>query len=558
MRLKSLSLKLKINLLLGLLLLSVLICWGGFYSRANRAMRQSSENLVTQVSGRVSDLVYTSFLYLEHTAMVLSTSEAVYALLKEDTPLTYYTLRDEVTALADSVYQPNGLVDNILVYNTEGDYCRLRGDLGNTSATRLGYLIPAQTAMQHSTIVLEGSTYLTYSIEVTEQNTCLGYIVFLMETERLQTIFESYDTSGLLSVALVAQGALVSKSDDSPSVAAISYHANTYSLTPIGSSPFSVLVWDDGALNDQFLRQFILIGLFISALLSFLMGGSYRLLNQLVFTPVLRLMDDAQAVQQSQDRLLLEMTGQPEFDKLVAQVNQLILQLDERTKATFALERTIQATELERQTAIVTSLKKQINAHFTVNTLAVIRRLNQLGETEKVGKLSDGLAYLLRYAHDGDALITCMDEMHILEKYITMMQIRYPNRFFADLDIDSAMEDVQIPRMLLQPILENAILHGFANQPAGTLTLRGSVTAQGLQFVITDNGHGIVPAKLADLSAQIAAIEPTSHLPEGLEGIALVNIQKRIVTDFGVGYGLTITSSASGSVVTLRLPMHVI
>ncbi len=553
----GISLKLKINLVLGLLLLSILLCWAGFYGRASNTIEESAENLVIQVSGRVSDLVYTTFLYLEHTAMVLSTSPDVVELLQESDPLTYYALRDEVVALTDSVYQPNGLVDDIVLYDMEGSYCRLRGDLGNTAATRMGYLLPTQTLMQHGTVVLEGDSYLTYIIEVSSEDETVGYVVFLMETTRLQNIFESYDTSGLLSVGLVAEETLVSGATNMTTLSEVTLLANTYSLTPIGTSPFSVLVWDDGALNNQVFQYFILVGLFITALLLLLMGGSYRLLGQLVFTPMLKLMDNAKEVEQDSARLLLDMTGQPEVDQLVTQFNHLILQLEERTQATFDLERTVQATEIARQEAIVTSLKKQINAHFTVNTLAVIRGLNQRGETEKVGKLSDGLAYLLRYAYDGDESISCLNEIIVLEKYSTMMQIRYPHRFTADLDIHCDIEDIHIPRMLLQPILENAIVHGFANQTGRHLTLWGSEENHTLRFTIADDGCGMSEDTLSELQATIQAVSPTSHSPDGLHQIALANIQKRVVTDFGLGYGLTLDSQCGkGTSVTLTLPAH--
>lgn len=554
---KGFSLKLKINLILGLLLLSILLCWASFYNRANNTVEQGVENLVVQVSGRVSDLVHTTFLYLEHTAMVLSSNSEVIALLEEEDALTYFALRDQVVALTDSVYQPNGLVDNIVLYDTQGKYCRLRGDLGNTAATRLFYLLPSQTPMQHGIVTMESNTYLTYAIEVESEGQCMGYVVFLLETMRLQKIFASYDTSGLLSVDLVADGRLLSGATPYSTSAEVVDTMHTYSMTSIGSSPFSVLVWDDGRLNNQFFQYFILVGLLITTLLLLLMLGSYRLLNRLIFTPALKLMDNAKAVEKDPSRLLLDMTGQPEFDQLVTQFNHLIVQLDERTQATFQLERAVQATEIARQAAIVTSLKKQINAHFTVNTLAVIRSLNRLGETEKVGKLSDGLAYLLRYAHDGDEIITCLNEVIVLEKYATMMQIRYPDRFEFDFDIHCDMEDIPIPRMLLQPILENAIVHGFANRTGCHLTLWGCVLNGILQFTIADDGCGITAENLTQLQDTIASVTPTSHTPDGLHQIALANIQKRVVTDYGIGFGLLIESSPdAGTAVTLTIPNH--
>lgn len=136
-----------------------------------------------------------------------------------------------------------------------------------------------------------------------------------------------------------------------------------------------------------------------------------------------------------------------------------------------------------------------------------------------------------------------------------MMQIRYPNRFTADLDIDCDMEDMHIPRMLLQPILENSIVHGFANETGHHLTLKGSFTGDKFEFIIKDDGCGMTEEAYLDVQGAIEAITPTSHAPHGLHQIALANIQKRVVADFGVGFGLTIASQlAVGTTVTLTIP----
>ena len=89
-----------------------------------------------------------------------------------------------------------------------------------------------------------------------------------------------------------------------------------------------------------------------------------------------------------------------------------------------------------------------------------------MGENEKAGLLCDGLSFLLRYANAGDSYISGMEEFFVLEKYVEIMEIRYPDRFTAEIEMEDALEGVELPRMLLQPIVENSILHGWKVEQA--------------------------------------------------------------------------------------------
>ncbi|MBP3268175.1 MAG: histidine kinase, partial [Ruminococcus sp.] len=136
-----------------------------------------------------------------------------------------------------------------------------------------------------------------------------------------------------------------------------------------------------------------------------------------------------------------------------------------------------QRAALDRETTRGILLQKQINAHFTVNTLNSLRALINKGDIEAATRICDELSTLLRYANEGDEYISLMDEFYMLEQYIEIMQMRYPEHIDALVEFDDIYEELMIPRMLLQPIVENAIVHGLQKKD-GTLRISASLVRQ--------------------------------------------------------------------------------
>ncbi len=212
-------------------------------------------------------------------------------------------------------------------------------------------------------------------------------------------------------------------------------------------------------------------------------------------------------------------------------------------------------SETEKQKSFILSLKKQINAHFTVNVLNIIRLLAKKGEMEKTYDLCDGLSYLLRYANDGDEFIDCMEEFFILQKYTGIMEIRCNKNFTADFDIDDRLYDCKIPRMLIQPILENAITHGFQYmESGGILTVRATREEDAICIEVTDNGCGISDNELDSLTEKIKKVWSKGILANNLDSAALANIERRVALYYGAGYGIKVLKNdPAGTKVLLRL-----
>ena len=132
------------------------------------------------------------------------------------------------------------------------------------------------------------------------------------------------------------------------------------------------------------------------------------------------------------------------------------------------------------------------------------------------------------------------------------MQVRYPGRIEAEVELDDAYADLCIPRMLLQPLVENSIRHGLAGGK-GHITVGAVQTESELKISVKDDGKGMFPERLSEVRESIKNAEEMEG--EDLDGIALCNIERRIRMVCGDSYGLTIESSeGEGTEVTVHLP----
>ncbi len=553
-------LQIKLYSLLSLFCLMFLISLGLFYARSNSIVNQLNSSYINQVSDRIIDTLESTFLHLEHVAISLAANEQVHDFLQEQDIMAYHQKAAAIDEILAANYQPDGLVDDILIYDNEGVFYRLRGTLGNTAAERISYLINTDLPSQHVLVNLEGIAYIGYINAISDSlNQNLGYVVFLLKDSSLNRLFSSYDSDQNIQIALVADQKIAASLDSrllGSDIAQMADSTHSYTIRQIGLSPFQIAVAYDAAINTSQL-SFFWMSITIAVLMIVLFIFFYRFLDRLFFRPMLVIMDNVReiGIDSYADTILSE-TGQQEFDNLVGQINMMIKSLNEQSHALYEIQYQMQDVELKRQLAMIVSLKKQINAHFTVNTLNVIKRLNDIGENEKAGEMCDGLSHLLRYANDGGEYINAWDEMFFLQKYADIMAIRYPERFNIEFDMDDRLADLLIPRMLIQPLIENSIVHGLANVQDGQIKVTAQIANEQIIISVIDNGQGMGFEQLADLHQKIEISATQGWNEVGLEQVALPNIQKRIISLFGNEYGLNIYSEQNlGTTSTITLPI---
>ena len=214
--------------------------------------------------------------------------------------------------------------------------------------------------------------------------------------------------------------------------------------------------------------------------------------------------------------------------------------------------------ELTEQKMSMLYLKSQVNPHFLYNTLDTIRIQAQLNGDKKVADLLMRLVDFFRFSVKVDRQMVALDdELELLEAYMELMCYRYPE-LNCEYDIDPDLGGVQVPNFILQPIVENSLLHGLKNKGyRGTVRISAKDTADGkMEILIFDTGSGFAKGKKAEIDQMLLTYAKHSAKLEG-NSIGILNVQKRIKLLCGREYGLTYTENPTGGVTAhLLLPLN--
>jgi len=204
--------------------------------------------------------------------------------------------------------------------------------------------------------------------------------------------------------------------------------------------------------------------------------------------------------------------------------------------------------------ARLAALQAQINPHFLFNTLSTIRWMATISQAPNVAQLISALARLLQVSmnRDGD-FMTVADEVDCAEKYITIQQARYNGSFAVSVEVEPAVQQCQTLRLVLQPLVENAIIHGLAGLPEpGTLAVRARAVDDRLLLEVADTGTGM-SAEQVELLLQARDNQARARF----SGIGLANVHERLRLHFGPSYGLQIESQEGrGTVVRVWQPLQ--
>lgn len=213
--------------------------------------------------------------------------------------------------------------------------------------------------------------------------------------------------------------------------------------------------------------------------------------------------------------------------------------------------------ELTEQKMSMLYLKSQVNPHFLYNTLDTIRIQAQLNGDKKVADLLMRLVDFFRLSVKVNRpMVALDDELELLEAYMELMCYRYPD-LQCEYDIDPELGGMQVPNFILQPIVENSLLHGLKNKGyRGSVSIAArKVGDQLLEIQVRDTGSGFAEGKKAAIDQ---LLESYAKQPAKLEGnsIGILNVQKRIKLLCGREYGLRYTENETGGVTAhLLLPM---
>lgn len=235
-------------------------------------------------------------------------------------------------------------------------------------------------------------------------------------------------------------------------------------------------------------------------------------------------------------------TSNDEIGDMASGLNKMIINLDELFKNNLEKQDRLRLAEIK-------DLHSQINPHFLYNTLDSIKWLAKLGYFEEINVVVEKLGILLKNSiNNSKNIVTIEESVKIIESYLAIQKIRYDNKIKIDISIDPSIYAYYVPKLLIQPIVENAIIHGIESKIGdGTLLIRGYEENQMIIFEISDDGVGIDYEKLAQLQSDQGDLD---------HSIGISNTDRRIKLYYGEQYGVHIKSKVDvGTTVTVTVPV---
>ncbi|GGJ15464.1 cache domain-containing sensor histidine kinase [Paenibacillus hunanensis] len=301
-------------------------------------------------------------------------------------------------------------------------------------------------------------------------------------------------------------------------------------------------------------KRYLLIVVTILIIVSALIA---LIVSRTISSPLARLVRQMKQVENGNFRGMVNVTSYEEINGLVASFNHMVRRVEE------LIER-VKLSSVSEKNAELHALQSQVNPHFLYNTLDMIYWMLDEKGNDRLGEIVLSLSQMFRYSShwEGKAEVMLREEVEQIRHYLTIIQMRLEDRLTVEIRIDERWMDLIVPKMLLQPVIENAVKHGLeANRGQGLLVVEAVPDEQYLNIRVSDNGAGMTAETLYNLhrSLLVPENEPQDEAAvaaRGRQGIGMQNVHQRLKYMFGDEYGIGIESKpGEGTRVTLRLPL---
>lgn len=354
--------------------------------------------------------------------------------------------------------------------------------------------------------------------------------------------------------------------DDRTDQLIVAAKAKMSDWTVIGLTP-------KGDINAEVVktREYLYVVIVVLVILSTALAS---LISRNISSPLKLLIREMKQVEMGNFKGSVTVKSFEEINSLVSSFNRMVNRMEE------LIERTTLSSMSEKN-AELQALQSQVNPHFLYNTLDMIYWMLDERENDRLGKVILALSHMFRYSSDWQeaSKTTLRQELDQMRHYITIIESRLEGRVSTNIQIDPDYLDVILPKMTLQPIIENAVKYGLEpSREPGNLQVFTEVHEQELHIIIKDNGVGMPESTLEEMqellsadTTEVSGVVTSMKMEQSIapssgqaaspsvktrRGIGLTNVHRRIALMFGDAYGLRIHSKqGEGTTVIIAMPL---
>jgi two-component system, sensor histidine kinase YesM len=570
----------------------IVVCAGVllFYGQVSRLIIERNTTYVEDVFEQVQANVEQAGLTFSRLLRTVAYNPTVQRYLLATDPLEQYELQTQLRPfLTQIVAFTSGIIDIALRPSTAVAPLSL-GDAGHFIA-RSTQTFAAGSRPTYSGVVPYGAVHVpmrqpafvvavtVYSVQPNETyGAPLGEAVMIVATDAIVPRVASPSDRRVTSFYLLDRdGAVVGVGGNPPQVRELAdalpeEHGHGMWSARIDGVPYLIqsapvavlggtvvgLTAERLLLRDVVVLRSVMLVILVGAVMGLFVPVS--LLLRTVSVPIARLTAFVSRAKGQDPRDFverIEADGFQEMRTLAAEFNGMLDEVSRLTRRVVAANvRAYRAEILERETELGV-LQGQINPHFLYNTLETMRGMALAEQGERVADVIESLGRIYKYAVKAGDLVELRLEMAILESYIHIQQVRFGERVTMRTAIEPEALTFRVPKMILQPIVENAIVHGLEHQRSGGEVVLTASVGPGavLSVSVADTGIGMSAERLRTVRADLEGDPGFGTNGSSGRPIGLRNIRDRLVLVYGAAATISINSGTGcGTEVVLRLP----
>lgn len=540
------------------------------------SLRTQAEDSMSRLGKRFADTLEE----YRHKAYVLSTTPEIIDLMKADTKIEQESSRSSTDIYTTLFSIMKGVQNNasaIIVSNSGNvrysthafpsvyDQRYNRHDVSNP------FLALDRRGLDKSTFMTIGNKYVNDNNALVglniqrriydEDNTPLGYAVIDIYMETLSALNNEpilsdlilIDTSNYAASSIIHTDQYGDFSSF-PVLSAIkslheqnSYIGESGAIVSLALIPNTSLILAgviDSTPYMQNVRSFFLVVCIVFAIGVILAGILAYFFSRSIAKPVNQLVKSMQIIETGYLDIQVNESKIQEIAQLDASFNAMVRQIVSLLQLTQEEEEKLR--EAERK-----ALESQMNPHFLYNTLNTIKAIAKLHNEQDILTITTKLGKLLRDAVDNhQSEATIRDSLALVDSYLTIQKIRFGEKLHVLIDVDDQILDFKSPKLIIQPLVENAIIHGLEPKLGDwKIIIRGTYRMGMIRITISDNGIGIPPGTLPD---DLDDLADSSH-------VGVYNVYRRIKLKYGDAGSLKIHSNPdSGTLVVLSFPARLV
>lgn len=288
--------------------------------------------------------------------------------------------------------------------------------------------------------------------------------------------------------------------------------------------------------NDRMVQRVGLLCVVIGASMLLLLGGLMGIQYRGIVGPIIDIAKQMDALDTESGGIINPSRGRYELNRLTNSLNGLLERIHQ-------LNKEMMDVKLKAYEEHNTFLQAQINPHFLYNNFECIRGMAGTGDAAAIREMASCMAAIYRYCCKGEPLVALQQELECLERYTRILNLRYGEQYKISVNVQKEALMCFVPRMILQPLVENAVSHGFVNasRSMGRVEVTAFVRENALMIDISDDGVGMSREQLEQYNQPVPLHDDGTH-----SHIGITNVMRRLQLLYGDRVHTVFSSSAAG------------